>query len=980
MSSTLVYLCVDADKISNRVESAITNSDPDKIAHMAQDIERGDRILRGWLEDNGGKILLFHGDEIYAMVPGEKLTDLGKIHGELEEAWNDTITIGVGLDLHEASRALKAGKKKGGSRIVFYAPEVEEMLDEDEHSESHDAKEDSPDPYKLKELDKAEKPVCPKCGAKDVKVAIIGEPVYVCQKCDKKWAVEGELSKANSPSPGPPTPNQQPDFSAAGGGGMSPPMEPSPFGPPQGTPSGGPSQMPPPPSTTDMAGGLSPVEAQFRDAANQGEAENARSEAQATSADDGDEDAKNVDALKEKIAKVLKAVQKQAPLLEQLKQQAPEAYQAIMAMVQAMMVMAKQLISGDGEQQEPQEKQSQEVTKSEELIKGDQPPKMVPVKLEENLEGELPEEIANEPREFIPRGINQSAYFLRKDRVLKVIPHSNPEKANKYLKMIARLKQLKLSHIVPIHDIGVFSTKAGNIYTFETMKRLKPLEGGLDAFHRIHPEVEDALSREGWYHGDLHSGNLMQDSLGQPRVIDLESFDPEIRLGNNPVSDVKPGEEVIPPPKQIKKGELSKAVKTVPTRIRAGDTNVTGKLPVKIAKEPRRAIGSGINRSAYFLGKDKILKIMPHNGTPKANKYLKMINRLKALKLSHIVPIYDTGVFHSPKTGTVYTFEVMKKLKRMSYNDYVRTHPEVEDALGREGWYHGDLHSGNLMQDSLGQPRVIDLESFDPEIRFGNNPVSPVKARERIVRRPIIKRPKVKKNEGEHIRNVREREDKELASIPIRDPAKGPRKPAPQYVPSIAEETRKSYVTEGDTEAHSLRRSYTIEGEGETYGHAGIDQQVKVQDDVYPTNKVEVEPHERIQSPGLLHKLRMNARKNMAKKATGDAVTGAPRGLKVTRGDRHLDKASLPMPEETNKVPPIPNGAMVERVQGKASPQVFKEKHIDPGEAAHVSMDGKVEGKTTYRRWQSGKVLPSNPSEATSGTAHPVSALNPIDR
>jgi hypothetical protein len=36
------------------------------------------------------------------------------------------------------------------------------------------------------------KETCPECGDDDPDIAVIGEPVYVCKECGKKWAVEDE--------------------------------------------------------------------------------------------------------------------------------------------------------------------------------------------------------------------------------------------------------------------------------------------------------------------------------------------------------------------------------------------------------------------------------------------------------------------------------------------------------------------------------------------------------------------------------------------------------------------------------------------------------------------------------------------------------------------------------------------------------------------------------------------------------------------
>jgi len=60
---------------------------------------------------------------------------------------------------------------------------------------------------------------CPKCGGNNIKLAMIGEPVNVCQDCDKKWAVEDELDKNQGQATAPGAPASfNPPIGAVGTG------------------------------------------------------------------------------------------------------------------------------------------------------------------------------------------------------------------------------------------------------------------------------------------------------------------------------------------------------------------------------------------------------------------------------------------------------------------------------------------------------------------------------------------------------------------------------------------------------------------------------------------------------------------------------------------------------------------------------------------------------------------------------------------
>jgi hypothetical protein len=100
---------------------------------------------------------------------------------------------------------------------------------------------------------------------------------------------------------------------------------------------------------------------------------------------------------------------------------------------------------------------------------------------------------------------------------------------------------------------------------------------------------------------------------------------------------------------------------------------------------------------------------------------------------------------------------------------------------------------------------------------------------------------------------------------------------------------------------------------------------------------------------------------------------------KEEQAKKKLGKA-LPMPEAGAHAPPKASGSLLSRLRGDASPQAHKYFHQTPGEAAHVGMDGKPQGKNVVRQFQSGMVKPiNNRAETDTGQSHPVSALNPTD-
>jgi hypothetical protein len=1019
MSSQEIFLLIDADNISPAVDRAIRNNKPEKIAQMSQDIERGDKLLRSWLEERGGRVLLFHGDEIYASVAGERLAELGKLHEELQEAWNDTITIGVGLDLREAKKALDAGKKRGGSRILFYAPEIEQMVggDEESQSDSHVGKTPSPDPDKLKSLNKSNTPTH----------SVQPRGVH---------AIKHQ--------------NLRNDTSGA-----------SPFTPQQPI-SGGSSEMPPPPSSTNMADGLSPVERQFHQMASQGEAEVARAEGQANAAAQG---GSSGDELKQKISQILQAVKAQAPVLEQLQSQAPEAYQAVVGAIQAMILMAK-TFSG-GSQEAPQEEQ-EAVKKSE---------------------------------QFFEEALFKSATDIRRIRAAAVNDETSPEKLSEMLdyvklhqralynegqlawilkdfanhpKMDGPLEQKFLTNFVDNKDEDIDTSDA--LPALLEARERKPLTPEMESFLSNHPEshVRRKLAGHEARLSPAALDKLIQDKSPDvldrvARRVDLNETQIGSLLDNKRVPGHRKPQLLISPQaplphllKQLSSKGLSEGQKTqllnhpkvpqeymdkfvaayekvvrAPPKVTASSATKekharavmqlkeliqSPKVPFEKAKElyelrkkhfvaarlgyAPTAIepfardpdsvhaANGVKPTIIKPGLHKIRKIRDSieakGGEVKpaelggAAQALGKIGRLpngnfssKELQ-SHIdslpgIPVYltegkwDGGQQHSKDASKVLRVslptaatEAMLKQGVTMNEGHNSDHPG--EPVSGLGWirYTGDdkgLHIDEIQHDFgsenekkfrtvLGHPVHQVLHDAFHEFARQKYPVgTPVH-----IWTPESKAPLSDQDPDEplpvHMRNTY---------------GAGPEKMNYQPTQYGSLPTQKSKSLKGNAvwadqvrkKEDELGKAYEIVGGRRETKRTGIDNQVKVQNTDFSIKK-----------SSLLRGPRAIA------KAAGTKVE--PRMDRPYPQGTDLDKEELPTPEEQAKhnTPAKPHGGIAIHVEGQNTVMPFREFHQDPGQAAHISNSGKVEGKTVYRRSYSGRVLPDNHAEAMSGAGH----------
>lgn len=702
MSNNLVYIAWDAKSISKRVQRAVQQADPNTIKQTSRNVQRGNDIMQSWLEEHDGDLLFSHGDEGWASLPGQKIEELQVVHEQMQDAWGDDISIGVGLDLNEAKKALDLAIKRGSGNILFYTPEIEEEQE----------KEENKNPILDSLLDKAT--------PEDAFTA--GSPIGGDQAAQEQAA--SPVTSASEHS--------QDEQAIANAAAV------------------------PSPAVDD-------VEGKFHNMAQAGEQQEAERQAQLQAqAQNAEQDpGQQVEELKQQVAGILAKVKKQAPILEQMKQQAPEAYAAITSMVQAMISMARELMDIQGGQQAQQNQgQPQQMTKEEEQLHfpgmGPPPrethpndPNLVKIILHhggagEDIEGYIPSSYY--PPGIEPEGIGggyQEAAHILGNNVIKIQHHRNENDANRYLKRLERLKRLRLSTVVPIMDAGHFAVGprmfsnipfggddepvSGNSYfTYEIMKKLHHLSysPGIE-------ELRAPLSAAGYRHRDYHGGNRMQDSDGNPMLIDLESI---VTIPRESDGLEDPDEDLD---KAARKSFPTPDDALVPVTLTRQNKLVRGKIPHKWAKLSRSPLSGGYQNAAHLLGVNSaaeqersgeeggkyVLKIQHHSNVTRAKAYVNRIKRFKKLGISTMVPILDVGLFgraHNKQWNIFgpgkqvghgyFTFEVMKKLHPPTG---VRSAMEVAaHGLREAGYMHVDLHDGNIMQDTAGVPQVIDLESI----------------------------------------------------------------------------------------------------------------------------------------------------------------------------------------------------------------------------------------------------------------------------
>jgi len=126
--TSMVYLAIDADDAGRLVGQAVLGNDEAKLHEVSSNIDHGQDVIKAWVEQVGGKIVSFGGDECTAKIPSSSIEHVEQLRSDYQFATGMTITVGVGSKLSEAGKSLMAGKFRGKDQTVQYDESVEKDL------------------------------------------------------------------------------------------------------------------------------------------------------------------------------------------------------------------------------------------------------------------------------------------------------------------------------------------------------------------------------------------------------------------------------------------------------------------------------------------------------------------------------------------------------------------------------------------------------------------------------------------------------------------------------------------------------------------------------------------------------------------------------------------------------------------------------------------------------------------------------------
>lgn len=370
-----VIVAWDGDHIGREVGRASLNDDMDGLRRISQAIELGNKIWESWVVMNGGSIISMGGDEGRAEIQAETLGQLPAIQRQYADAVNSSVSVGVGTKLSEADKALLVAKHRGGDQIVLWTEDLQPELEEihkAKNQQSHDQK--LADEYFAKNAGQ---------GAEIAKLPQAGGGGIAGASQPGQASVMKPTAEASEHSQGE---------------AMSSIADDAP--------------------KQEMTHSAQDLEDQFHSLAQEQEMAQQAPETQGM--------ATGPDQIKLQVAKVLMSVKEQAPILEQVKQSAPDTYAAVMNLVSAVIAMAKEM---NGSGQHTSVKEIQDRAKSNAMVSVPQPPQEGEEKESDTKKSEAGNRVSSQPRlRSLPAHIQRSILMGKTPHdMAAAIAHHEPE-------------------------------------------------------------------------------------------------------------------------------------------------------------------------------------------------------------------------------------------------------------------------------------------------------------------------------------------------------------------------------------------------------------------------------------------------------------------------------------------------------------------------------------------------------------------------
>jgi minimal CRISPR polymerase domain/ParB-like nuclease domain len=120
-----LFVSYDGDSVGREIGMARLRNEPDEVRRISQAIEKGNEIFKAWALASGGNTVESGGDEGLLQIPAVALNGLEQVRANYESATSATVSVGIGKEISQSSKALMVAKLRGKNRSCFYDETVE---------------------------------------------------------------------------------------------------------------------------------------------------------------------------------------------------------------------------------------------------------------------------------------------------------------------------------------------------------------------------------------------------------------------------------------------------------------------------------------------------------------------------------------------------------------------------------------------------------------------------------------------------------------------------------------------------------------------------------------------------------------------------------------------------------------------------------------------------------------------------------------
>jgi hypothetical protein len=124
-----LFIALDADNAGGKVGQAVLMDDVEALHSVSKHIGLGLQAAISWVTQRGGTVISSGGDEMTAMLDPRHREEIEDLRQKFTDASGGiTVTVGHGLTLSQAGKSLLAGKLSGKNQSMAYSHEVEDAL------------------------------------------------------------------------------------------------------------------------------------------------------------------------------------------------------------------------------------------------------------------------------------------------------------------------------------------------------------------------------------------------------------------------------------------------------------------------------------------------------------------------------------------------------------------------------------------------------------------------------------------------------------------------------------------------------------------------------------------------------------------------------------------------------------------------------------------------------------------------------------